>query len=134
MTNYEKHRTEIVPIERMGRKVGIEKATKKITPCGSLNCEECLFWEHGSNCDMRALEWADAEYIEPEADWSKLAVDTPILVRQFQHNDWSRRYFSHYDNKNGLVCAFSDGKTSWTGQDDWKSWNYAKLAEVNDGI
>lgn len=133
MTNYEKHRTEIVPIERMGRKVAIEKATKKITPCGSLNCGECLFWECGFNCDMRALEWADAEYIEPEADWSKVAVDTPILVRQFQHNDWSRRYFSHYDNKNGLVCAFSDGKTSWTGQDDWKSWNYAKLAEVNDG-
>lgn len=43
MTNYEKHRTEIVPIERMGRKVAVEKATKKITSCGILNCE-------GNNC------------------------------------------------------------------------------------
>lgn len=83
---------------------------------------------------MGKKERKNEQSIRVQRDWSKVPVDTPILVKQFRHNDWSRRYFSHYDNKHGLVCAFSDGKTSWTGQDDWKSWNYAKLAEVNDGI
>lgn len=132
MTNYEKYKNEIDKIVRMGRKVAMERDKNKIRVCLGLKCVNCLFYDYSSErtCDEVAMAWADAECIDPEVDWSKLAVDTPILVRQFQHNDWSRRYFSHYDNKNGLVCAFSDGKTSWTGQDDWKSWNYAKLAEV----
>lgn len=128
MTNYEKHRTEIVPIERMGRKVAIEKATKKITPCATLNCGECLFWEYGSNCDIKALEWADAEYIEPEVDWSKVAVDTPILVSNDKMS-WYPRYFAKYENEK--VYAWRDGKTSYT-TDEIIRWNYAKLAEVND--
>lgn len=128
MTNYEKHRTEIVPIERMGRKVAIEKATKKITPCATLNCGECLFWEYGSNCDIKALEWADAEYIESEVDWSKVAVDTPILVRDSMESDWLKRYFGKY--KDGKVWAFCDGATSWSSETSVIDWNYAKLAEV----
>lgn len=131
MTNYEKHRIEIEPITRLGMGIAIEKETGKIVPCNSLRCSECLFKEEEKACSYVILEWADAEYIEPEVDWSKVAVDTPILVKRFEHNDWSRRYFSHYENENGFVCAFSDGKTSWTADnDDWKDWNYAKLAEV----
>lgn len=128
MTNYEKHRTEIVPIERMGRKVAVEKDTKKITPCAILDCEECLFWECGSSCDMRALEWADAEYIEPKVDWSKVAVDTPILVSNNEMS-WYHRHFAKYENEK--VYTWRDGLTSYT-TDDIISWCYAKLAEVND--
>lgn len=135
MTNYEKHRTEIVPIERMERKVAVEKATKKITSCGILSCEECLFWECGSNCDMRALEWADAEYIEPEekeVDWSKVPVDTKIWVRDNKDKKWLPRYFAG-EYKNGKVCAFCDGGTSWSSVEAIMFWNYAKLAEVDNG-
>jgi hypothetical protein len=129
MTNYEKHRTEIVPIERMGRKVAFEKATNKITACGNLSCKECLFWEDDFNCDRRALEWADAEYIEPEVDWSEVPVDTLILVNDNVDHFWIRRYFAQYDN--GKVYAFVDGRTSWTAtDDDICSWNYAKLADA----
>lgn len=131
MTNYEHYKKQIEKIVRLGRRVAVGK-DKKPCACSEINCDECIAGGH--DCYQTVSKWADAEYIEPEVDWSKVPVDTPILVKQLRHNDWSRRYFSHYDNKNGLVCAFSDGKTSWTGQDDWKSWNYAKLAEVNDGI
>ena len=130
MTNYEHYKEQIKRFTRMGQKVAINKDTNEITHCLELRCNECLFGGTDS-CSKKSQAWADDEYIE-EVDWSKIPVDTPILVKQLRHNDWSRRYFSHYDNKNGLVCAFSDGKTSWTGQDDWKSWNYAKLAEVNN--
>lgn len=66
MTNYEKHRIEIEPITRLGMGIAIEKETGKIVPCNSLRCSECLFKEEEKACSYVILEWADAEYIEPE--------------------------------------------------------------------
>lgn len=128
MTNYEKYKSEIEKITRMGRDIGVEKATNKITACGSLNCEECLFLQYGSNCAVRAIEWADAEYIESEVDWSKVPVDTPILVKEVNSN-WLKRHFAKYEN--GKVYAFVDGGTSWSSECQYLSWGYAKLANEN---
>lgn len=90
-------------------------------------CEECLFWDYGSNCDIRALEWADAEYIEPEIDWSKMPVDTPIMVSQNEIN-WYPRYFAGYEDEE--VYAWNDGLTSFMIESDnlKTRWFYAKLA------
>lgn len=60
-------------------------------------------------------------------DWSKVAVDTPILVR----NDgvvWIRSYFAGY--KSGKVRTYFNGATSWSSDGRVVSWDYAKLAEV----
>lgn len=60
-------------------------------------------------------------------DWSKVEVDTPILVR----NDgcvWTKRYFAEY--KNGKVRTYHNGATSWSSDGRMGSWDYAKLAEV----
>lgn len=59
-------------------------------------------------------------------DWSKVAVDTPILVRSSIEEDWNRRHFAKY--KDGKVCAWSYGKTSWSGE-RFIAWEHAKLAE-----
>ena len=87
MTNYENRREEIEPLTRMGIRVAIEKETNEIRACDGFTCDKCLFGPN-YNCAKRAIEWADAEYIEPQVDWSKVAVDTPILVKQFRHNNW----------------------------------------------
>ena len=63
---------------------------------------------------------------EPETDWGKVKVDTPILVRQGKNGKWLERHFAKYEN--GNVYAWVDGQTSWTGVDEIK-WKYAKLAE-----
>ena len=68
------------------------------------------------------------EYEEPKVDWSKVKVDTPILVRQGKNGEWLERHFAKYEN--GDVYAWVDGQTSWTGADKIK-WRYAKLAEVD---
>ena len=67
---------------------------------------------------------------EPEVDWSKVPVDTPILVKDKKNSVWHRRYFAKY--KNGAVYAWIDGKTSWSANspDYINEWNRAKLAEV----
>lgn len=62
-------------------------------------------------------------------DWSKVAVDTPILVRRFDDN-WEKRHFAYF--KNGKVYAWLGGATSWTVENSEHvfSWQNAKLAEV----
>ena len=42
-------------------------------------------------------------------DWSKVAVDTPVLVKDFEEMKWGKRYFAFFKDM---------------------SWVYAKLAEV----
>ena len=73
-----------------------------------------------------------SKYEEPEVDWSKVKVDTPILVRDYESSEWTKRYFAKFVD--GIVCAWVDGATSWTasGEYDVNSWNYAKLAESEE--
>ena len=66
---------------------------------------------------------------EPEIDWYKVAVDTPILVKNSKNENWHERHFAKYVN--GRVYAWNDGKTSWT-EDGVIAWAYAKLAEEGD--
>lgn len=63
-------------------------------------------------------------------DWSKVKVDTPILVREMDGCPWKKRYFSFFDGR--IVQAWKYGATSWSIEDkrDTISWPYAKLAEV----
>lgn len=70
-----------------------------------------------------------AEYLGI-VDWSKVAVDTPILVKDHDGETWEKRYFAFFED--GNVYTWMSGTTSWTadiagGATDWK---YAKLAEV----
>lgn len=62
-------------------------------------------------------------------DWSKVKVDTPILVSN-DNKEWIKRYFARYED--GNVYGWLNGKTSWTAICELSigHWNYAKLAEV----
>lgn len=71
--------------------------------------------------------WLDEEYTEPEVDWSKVAVDTPILVRDRDGDAWRPRYFAKYENDQ--ICTWGNGATSWSGDGSMSCWNEAKLAE-----
>ena len=63
-------------------------------------------------------------------DWSKVKVDTPVLVRDFEDMKWRKRYFAFF--KDGKVHTWNGGVTSWTCENPncVMSWVYAKLAEV----
>lgn len=62
-------------------------------------------------------------------DWSKVPVDTPILVSN-DNKGWIKRYFARYED--GNVYCWLNGKTSWTAICELSigHWGYAKLAEV----
>ena len=80
-------------------------------------------------CHLYRTIWLLEEYEEPEVDWSKVKVDTPILVRQVENGEWLERHFAKYEN--GDVYVWSDGCTSWT-TGCMTAWNYAKLAESEE--
>lgn len=62
-------------------------------------------------------------------DWSKVPVDTPVLVRDFENQDWKKRYFAFFDDE--LIYTWDGGATSWSAKNkDAIPWKYAKLAEV----
>lgn len=63
-------------------------------------------------------------------DWSKVAVDTPIIVNELFSIDL-RRYFKEY--KNGKVYYFSGGRTSWSSiTSEYTTPDKAKLAGGDD--
>ena len=62
-------------------------------------------------------------------DWSKVPVDTKVLVSN-DGKEWSRRHFAEY--KDGKVYCFNSGVTSFTVKESYflnekVSWGYAKL-------
>ena len=62
-------------------------------------------------------------------DWSKVKIDTPILV-SLDNKSWFCRYFAGF--KNGIVYTWSSGATSWSvrKREHQDAWGFAKLAEV----
>ena len=59
-------------------------------------------------------------------DWNTVPVDTTILVRDYEDEDWIPAYFAEYNN--GVVYVWEDGGTSFTKKQT-EAWCYAKLYE-----
>ena len=87
--------------------------------CAGIGCE---------HCHMLQMIWLLEDYEEPEIDWSKVEVDTPILARN-DGDKWFRRYFAKYED--GIVYAWNCGCTSWS-ETVMTPWKYAKLAESEE--
>lgn len=66
---------------------------------------------------------------EPEPDWSKVAVDTPVMVSNDGVN-WCKSHFAKYDDNK--VYIWLDGRTSYTAYGAVSWHKYAKLAEVEE--
>lgn len=124
MKNYEKYADKIRGNDDHGFCVNfIIPYILKLKDCGSMSCDKCR---------MQQMIWLLEEYEEPkepEVDWSKVEVDTPILVRESVNGEWQKRHFAKYED--GVVYTWSGGYTSWTTTyaDTMMAWKYAKLAE-----
>ena len=128
MTNKEKYADKIIEIAARSK---LALKDGKPVPCVSMRCSECGFYSTNYTCNHKAREWLNSEYVEPPVDWSKVAVDTPILVRDFEEDVWRNRYFAKYEN--GKVYTWLGGATSWSvDSGDVTDWKFAKLAESEE--
>ena len=124
MLNKEKFKDEIVEIACKGYDFALEDG--KVVNCQYTDCWKCSFNSHidGVCCTVKRKNWANSEY-EEYVDWSKVPVDTKILVRDNENLPWSPRHFSRI--KQGRVYTFSYGRTSFTSKGKECCWRYAKL-------
>ena len=133
MLNIEKYKDKLVELGVIDlNKLAL--AHGQLQRCdGNTRCRECLFFNQSDYlCSDRALNWLFTEYKEPEVDWSKVKVDTPILVGNTENDVTHKRYFAKYED--GKVYTWGGGTTSWTvsGEYDVTFWKYAKLAESEE--
>lgn len=131
MKNKEKFAKEIIDLGIKNKAIAVDKYTHNVVPCEGFECCDCLL-DSGGYCDDNRSKWAEEEYVELHIDWSKVPVDTPILVRDSGDDKWGKRYFAKCENDK--IYAWSDGCTSWSADDkDYVTdWKYAKLAEMED--
>lgn len=131
MTNREKYGDKLIELAVNGEMFGLRNGEPAL--CGKVKCEECDFYESdsrkGSAYNFR--EWLNSEY-KPKVDWSKVAVDTPILVRDSEEEAWRKRHFAKYEN--GIVYTWSGGTTHWSVHrgGNINDWKMAKLAESEE--
>ena len=124
MKNYEKYEDEIRKYN--GDKFCVDFVQPYILKengCASINCEACFMYQ------MVWLLKDYEEYEEPEEpkiDWSKVPVDTPVLVRGCEDEEWKKMHFAECILN--TVYVWEGGKTSWT-TDNTYPWEYAKLVE-----
>lgn len=128
MLNIEKYKDELIEMGVINI-MSLAKVNNKLTNCVRAGCSECDFSTR--KCGEQTKEWLFSEYKEPEVDWSKVKVDTPILVRNDGNSSWTRGYFAGYVHE--TVYAWKYGKTSWTAGDA-SGWKYAKLAESEETV
>ena len=131
MNNYEKYQESIDPILQRGEHIALNKNTKAIVSCRKLDCEDCLFsrrynWPY--DCILNRTKWLVEEYTKPEIDWSKIPIDTPVLVSD-NGVKWKRRYFVRKTSED-MFCVYSNGATSWSTDGRVSVYKYGKLWEV----
>lgn len=128
MTNFEKFGKEIIVGLIKEGEYGINAKNGEFIDCDSEyieDCKKCVFnGECGSKEKIR--NWLNAEY--QEVDWSKVPIDTKVLVSDDNEN-WCKRHFAYYRDKR--IWVFNNGLTSWTINDlsEVSGWKYGKLLE-----
>ncbi|UMZ01795.1 hypothetical protein H8S51_008880 [Roseburia rectibacter] len=133
MLNREKYAKEIIEIACNGGNIAVVNG--KLENCRKTQCNECNF-NGGTirDCEIKTRKWANSEYvepIEPPVDWSRVPVDTPILVRDSELFAWSKEHFAKYEDE--TVYTWDYGKTSWSTYDGkMSSYKYAMLPESED--
>ena len=126
MTNAEHYKDKIVALDY---NIAIDE-NGKLVPCyfGGIRCEDCGFNSYNGcvgACTQAKVKWLLSEYEESQVDWSKVPVDTPVLVKANKIDTWRRRYFAGV--REGMVTTYPEGRTSWSNNDTLVSWPIAKL-------
>jgi hypothetical protein len=113
-TNFEHYKDEIIKLLFYGTGKEecdfIRKNILKVRNCydSKISC---------SDCREKNKKWLDQPYEEPviEIDWTRVPVDTPVWVNNYDGGVEFRRHFKEY--KDDVDCKFicyDDGRSSFT--------------------
>ena len=128
MLNKEKYAKEILDIVCQDGTIPAVVNNVPIKCTDALYCYDCKFY-YNDDCINAFIKWVNSEYKETEIDWSKVPVDTPILVWDFDNDIPWKRHFAYFKDNN--IYAWNNGLTSYTTSEVTK-WENAKIAEGVD--
>lgn len=136
MLNKEKFKEEIFDIACTGDSIAVTKSGN-LLGCEDCSCRNCAFNSDSDiNCRDMCKDWCNSEYKEPEIDWSKVPVDTPIYIvhhLKYQTDINIPRYFALYDENLELIHYYANGQASFTASYTvCATKNIIKLARPED--
>lgn len=108
MLNKEKYREEIIKFALEGDRFGVSKANKLPVACGSIMCEDCIFYE--GDCALGRKAWLNSECEEPKRVFTE---EQKNFIRacdgiKYMARDWDGKLLS-YSKK---PCR---GRFGWIG-------------------
>lgn len=124
MKNKEKYRDEIFEIAVSGDRVAVRNG--KPVKCSTVSCGDCDLCGFDGNCKKATNNWMESE----DVDWSKVPVDTKILVRDTDDEKWMPKYFAKYENQ--TIYAWGGGATSYSANGAITGWRQAMLYEESE--
>lgn len=132
MTNFEwlvNEKTDLLKeLLEKGNQFCVKKESGEVTSCPNISCSNCLFGK-SKDCLGNGKEWLNAEHNSYSIP-ADTPIDTKILVRDNEEDEWSRGYFAGFENE-GLYPykCFDSGATSWSSEGAYGIWKYCKLAD-----
>ena len=120
---------EVMKIENVGKKYKAFGREFILKTDGGKNILYLLSVDTGEDIqELYNFYFLLYEEYEEILDWSKVDVDTKILVSVSGKN-WEKRYFAKYEYNS--VYAWDYGATSYSGK-HCSTWKYAKLYEEGE--
>lgn len=120
---------EILKEENVGKeyKFIIENYSYIVNIVKGENIIICMYNDNPIESKFELYDLLNCDF-EKCVDWSKVPVDTKILV-SCGGEEWSKRHFAKYED--GTVYAWKNGTTSFSveSKDYETEWDYAKLYE-----
>lgn len=125
--------SKVTFVEYMKKKKAIIKSLGgKRNDCYDICCSDCPFMGQCRPMELETPEKALELVMDYEipVDWTKVPVDTPIYVRDYEEENWYPRHFAKFENEK--VFTWMDGSTSFSAENDSDkmiSWRFAKLKD-----
>ena len=124
---------EVLKKENVGKEYTVEERTYEVVESfnGNLNLKN-IDSRNYIEYEISLVDIINGEF-EEYLDWSKVPVDTKVLVSD-NGDTWYKRHFAKYEG--GSVHVFPDGHSSFTTEvsDIIYPWKYAKLYEKQDKL
>ena len=121
MKNYEKYKDFVIDSIMEDDVCKLAEKVYGTDKCSDRSCHKCREF---------VAEWLYEEYT-PKIDWSKVPVDTPVIVKEKSGGERRRHFCKYKPNVVKAFACFNDGKTSFTGGvTTW--WDNCELARPED--
>ena len=125
MKNKEKFAKEIFDIACRGDSIAVTIANNEIVPCGSIECEKCIFKvKEYEECSNKIKKWCESEYVERLTITSREKAFLDLIL-------FRCKYIAR--DKNNSLFIYNDKPRCVDGFWGTNNFNYSYISENSFG-